>query len=172
MLGACSPIGSDQVDGAPLEIAVANSFEGANTASRRAVLRAAEMLALEVNAAGGIGGRPLLLEPIEDQLAAGGAEAVLLIVRPTQAEPLVQQLRRRAVMSLLMGTDSPALAGFAAERSAERADAGPHITDGMSIAVPFILDTATAAARPFLADHAARHGEDPSWGSAMPMPAR
>ncbi len=35
----------------------------------------------------------------------------------------------------------------------------------MYIAVPFIPDTATAAARQFLQNYTARHGEPPIWGA-------
>ncbi len=96
-------------------------------------------------------------------------QAILLILRPPQAKPLVQALRKRGAKTLLLGTDSLALAGFAAEPDeappAADLDPPPHFTDGMYIAAPFIPDTATAAARQFLDDYAAIYREAPIWSA-------
>ena len=109
------------------------------------------------------------IETAATLLAADGkTQAILLILRPPQAKPLVQALRKRGVKAQLLGTDSLALAGFAAEQDeAPMADLDhpPHFTDGMYIAAPFIPDTATAAARQFLDDYAAIYREDPIWSA-------
>ena len=109
------------------------------------------------------------IETAATLLAADGkTQAILLILRPPQAKPLVLALRKRGVKAQLLGTDSLALAGFAAEQDeAPMADLDPppHFTDGMYIAAPFIPDTATAAARQFLDDYAAIYREDPIWSA-------
>ena len=56
-------------------------------------------------------------------------------------------------------------AGFTTEAGEDVTETRRHFTDGMYIAVPFIPDTATAAARQFLQNYAARHGEPRSWGA-------
>ncbi|MCP5197465.1 MAG: ABC transporter substrate-binding protein [Gammaproteobacteria bacterium] len=95
-------------------------------------------------------------------------QAILLILRPPQAKPLVQALRQHGVTAQLLGTDSLALAGFVTEQAEERVadlEPPPHFTDGMYIATPFIPDTATAAARQFIHDYAAIYREDPLWSA-------
>lgn len=112
---------------------------------------------------------PEAIEEAAALLAADGkTQAILLILRPPQAKPLVQALRKRGVKAQLLGTDSLALAGFAAEQDEAPMtdlDPPPHFTDGMYIAAPFIPDTATAAARQFLDDYAAIYREDPIWSA-------
>ena len=111
-------------------------------------------------------------EEIEQAVARLAAdpkiEAILLILRPPQANPLIQSLRKHGVKTQLLGTDSLALAGFTSERRPESAtDPNPpvHFTEGMYIVAPFIPDTATAAARQFLHDYATIYQEDPIWSA-------
>ncbi|MEO1018160.1 MAG: ABC transporter substrate-binding protein [Pseudomonadota bacterium] len=138
----------------------------ASTLNRTFALTAAE-IGLDLSAQFPIRDEPTEeeLAGVADQLARERAEAIVLILRPPQAEPLVELLRQRGVTAQLIGTDSLALAGFATEQSEDAEEVSAHFTDGMYIAVPFIPDTATAAARQFLRDYEARYGEDPSWGA-------
>ncbi|HRF43336.1 MAG TPA: ABC transporter substrate-binding protein [Candidatus Competibacteraceae bacterium] len=113
--------------------------------------------------------QPDEIDAAADLLATDSkTQAILLILRPPQAKPLVQALHQRGVTAQLLGTDSLALAGFAAEQGEEPVAAlepPPHFTDGMYIAAPFIPDTATAAARQFLHDYATIYREDPIWSA-------
>ena len=113
---------------------------------------------------------PEAIEEAAALLAADGkTQAILLILRPPQAKPLVQALRKRGAKTQLLGTDSLALAGFSAEQDEEPPatdlDPAPHFTDGMYIAAPFIPDTATAAARQFIHHYAAIYREEPIWSA-------
>jgi len=113
--------------------------------------------------------RPEEIDQAVSQLAADNKiQAILLILRPSQAKPLVHALRQRGVTAQLLGSDSLALAGFSAEPTPESAaDREPslHFTEGMYIAAPFIPDTATAAARQFIRDYAAIYQENPVWSA-------
>lgn len=95
-------------------------------------------------------------------------DAVLLVIRPEQAEALVPALQSEGLSADLIGSDILSLFGIAAGGE-EGADASPipRYLEGMLITLPFLPETASAGARTFLRDYEARFGQAAPWSALL-----
>jgi len=95
-------------------------------------------------------------------------DAVLLVISPQQAEVLVPALRAEGLTADLIGSDVLSLFGISigGEEAAERTPIPPHL-EGALLTLPFLPETASAAARTFLRDFEARTGEPAPWSALL-----
>ncbi|MGF1502098.1 MAG: ABC transporter substrate-binding protein [Paracoccaceae bacterium] len=113
---------------------------------------------------------PAEIRDIARRLSLMGAlDAVLLILRPGQAEGLVPLLRAGGLTADLIGADTLSLFGISEGGDARGEDesAIAPFLDGMLLTVPFLPETASAGARAFLRDYEARHGEPAPWSALL-----
>ena len=90
-------------------------------------------------------------------------KAVLLVVSPKQAEPLVNALKARRTDIDFVSTNAPSSFFFSAPESSTQEQQAIRYTDRTFFVVPFIEDTANAAAQRFLQHYSERYGTPAIW---------
>ncbi len=95
-------------------------------------------------------------------------DAVLLVLRPEQAEALVPVLRRAGLEADLIGSDTLSLFGISVggEEGAERTPIPAHL-EGALLTLPFLPETASAGARAFLREYETRLGAPAPWSALL-----
>ena len=94
-------------------------------------------------------------------------DAVLLIVRPDQAEALVPLLRAEGLEADLIGSDVLSLFGLSVGGEEGAASRIPPHLEGALLTLPFLPETASAGARAFLREFEATTGAAAPWSALL-----